>query len=307
MKKISIQSLILLVTAVFAAPLLTAQGYYGPGIPYNIRRMSGQGTAQIEGGMHYVSDKDTPFDIKTTLFQIGANYEFPSQGAWRTGRIRATYTGGNMEVGSFETEYDYRLDVDGEYFVKGHISITGLAGYGPYSYADEEGDTFNYGIGFNYYDLQNSVKFGMTLENGSIDTIDGVRKYSGVEVNGMEQSDFSWLKWYLGRFDGENLIRTDICFPIHFEGQGAGGYAILLRYVNVNSHAVSAGAPPLLSYGPLISDWTEHEEWLLQLKFGIDRRQSDFSVCLAYGFYRTDEFEGSNDSVLMGLGVKYHF
>ena len=148
---------------------------------------------------------------------------------------------------------------------------------------------------------------GITVETGTFETPDGVQKFSGIEINAMEVSDFYWLKWYVGRVDGENLIRTDICFPIHQDDKDAGGYAILFRYVYVNSHTDSLGAPQLASYGPLIGDWTEHEEWLVHLAFGLDRRQSDFSVLAVYGFYRTEKFDGSNEAVIMRLGVKYYF
>lgn len=307
MKLIRNTCLILVFIYLFSCSLARAQGYYGPGMSRNVKRLSGRGTGEIEGTVHYVADKDASFDMKGTLFEIGCNYEFPSQGRIRTGRIRGTYTGGSMSFESIEAEYDYRLDIDGEWFYKQNISFCGHIGYGPFSLDHQAGSSFNYGLGINYYDMQKGIASGIILENGTFDTGMEELEFTGIKVNAMEQGDFYWLKWYLGKFDGENLIETDVCFPVHFSATGTGGYGILLRYVNVNSHAVSAGAPQLLAYGPLMGDWTEHEEWLLRFSFGIDRARSNLSIDAEYGFYRTDEFEGTNDSVLMRLGVTYYF
>ena len=89
--------------------------------------------------------------------------------------------------------------------------------------------------------------------------------------------------------------------------RGAESYAILVPYLCVNSHQLSNGLPPVASYGTLLGDWTEHEEWWLHLAFGIDRSASPWLVMLGYGYYRTEALDGANDTILMRLKINYLF
>jgi len=292
---------ILLFSFLLAAAVSYAQRAY---LPYPVKRLAGQGTGRVGLIVDHVRDKEISIPIEGTLFTVGFTYEFPSPGRGKTGDVGIRCTGGRLENDGTLAKYRYRLGVHGSWAVDPDFLLTGAAGYGPFSLDGDTGTVYHYGLGISGY-VQGMLA-GVTLEAGKIDTAGGPVEFNGIEINAMEAPGIYWLKWYLGRVDGENLVRTDICFPLTFDDRG-GGYALLIRYVNVNSHAPSSGAPPLASHGLLVGDWTEHEEWWIHLDMGLDRRRSDFLVHVAYGWYRTDAFEGRNDTTLMRLGVTYYF
>jgi hypothetical protein len=186
------------------------------------------------------------------------------------------------------------------------LAIYGLIGYGSYSIDNEDDSLTEVAAGCNFFLKKDGTTSGVIGDYGYYKTLGEKKEFYGLLINAFEQGDKSWLKWYIGRFDDENLITTDVCFEIHEDVQYH--YALQIRGFIVNSHSDSIAAPPVMSYGSVISDWTEHQEYWLHVKIVMNKpQQANWKLLLGYGFYRADHIDGSNNSAMMKARFTFYF
>jgi hypothetical protein len=293
-----------------SAGTAAAQDYYGS----NFReraihrfRSYGDGSSSFRMNYHSAQQRDAETGVKAGIFDLSYTYLFGKSLRNADGSLGVSYVTGDAETGGMDSELEYKADIFGTWRFERDLDLYGSFGAGSLKTGGETGEINDYSIGITFpvRDMSLEGTAGAIYHAGDFSA--GKKSvFQGIEVTAFEIPVLYWLKWYVGEIDEEAFVRTDVFFPLHID-QRYGGWALLLGYVNVNSHIVSAGAPPAPAYGLRMDDWTEHEEWWLALSFLGDRGRSPWSGMAAYGYYRAPEIEGKNDTGIISLALGYSF
>ncbi len=251
-------------------------------------------------------------DVDGNVYLLG--YEFHSGSTGKNDwMIGLSYIAGDIDIEPSKASFSNVFGVSGEWYFDKGMSVYGQSRFGDYSENGPEYSMNDNTIGLRFKvegtpgegAMQQSGRAGVFYNFGEFDSAGGTVSFSGTEIVGFEVENVSWLKWYYGEVDGRKLITTDAAFPFYEDQEY--GMAYCIRYVMVNSHTDSLGTPHLLGYGSRLQDWTEHEEWWLQVSFGAGDSSSDWSGYIGYGIYRAPAIAGQNDSALMALSLSYHY
>ena len=307
------KSIKLIVLVCFSMSMVWAasapRNYYGVqdnSSTYYQQRYSGRnGNNELTCDIYNYADRDLDFDVNSMIYRLDYTYIF-TQTRKRPHNIGISYAEGWSDIEPSRSTLKSSIALQGEYFFDDGMSLYGKVAHTSLDFDGTEGGLNNYSMGVKYY--EGDMPTNVILDYGNIDdgSADGVI-YKGLEINIGEIKDLTWVKWYIGKYEDKNFIRTDVCIPIQEEKQYEAGLSMSLWYVYVNSHELSQGGPPVASLGTMVGDWTEHQEWWLLFVYGTKKVDFPWTVVFAYGFYRTKEFEKLNDTTMMYGKVQYRF
>ncbi|MFH1707819.1 MAG: hypothetical protein ABIF71_07865 [Planctomycetota bacterium] len=296
----------LIAAACLIASAVTAQNYYQGPMRSSPGLMSANALDINVFSTRPKDIKEIDPDLQSMIY--GATYTMLF-GEWRernASRIELGCWTGDSTIGGLEERLDYLGTVGGSWWFQEDMGVTGAARFGSLDLGTDTGRLGSYALGLAYAPRDMAGDMGITLEYGTVPGAAGEIEFYGAELTALKDADLNWVKCSVGRFDDEGFVRTDVQLNAQME-RGPESYAILGRYVFMNSKQPSIGAPGAASYGTLIGDWTKHEEWWVYLAFGIDRTETPWMVMLGYGYYRTEAFDGANDTILMSLNINFRF